>query len=399
MPQESESLQVVILEPYYGGSHAAFVDTLSRYSRHQYSVVTMPARKWKWRMRGAALWFAREDPRWMGHGGGRATSRPDVILCNDMLSVADLKALLGRPLRDVPIICYFHENQLTYPIPNEEDRDYQYGMTNITSCLASDAVWFNSSFHREGFLAAAQRLLGKMPDCVPSEVVEDIRKKSAVLYPPVSVDIDGLEDTPAALHRSRPAVGGRPLTILWPHRWEYDKNPEPFFEALIRLDEGGSDFRLAMVGEQFRTAPPAFAAVHDRLKAHVVHEGYLASRDEYLSLLAGCDVVVSTAIQENFGIAVVEAILLGCQPLLPNRLAYPELIPPGLHSSCLYSNDTALYPRLRELASGRGLLDDQERQSLHDSVKARFGRRNAVEALDEALTTVARGVHKSGSPE
>ena len=78
----------------------------------------------------------------------------DVILCNDMLSVADLRSFLPAGIRDVPIVCYFHENQLTYPIPEEQERDFQYGMTNITSCLAADAVWFNSRFHREDFLAA-----------------------------------------------------------------------------------------------------------------------------------------------------------------------------------------------------------------------------------------------------
>ena len=25
--------------------------------------------------------------------------------------------------------------------------------------------------------------------------------------------------------------------ILWNHRWEYDKNPEPFFQSLFRLKD------------------------------------------------------------------------------------------------------------------------------------------------------------------
>ncbi len=105
-------------------------------------------------MRGAAIWFAHQDDAWQSPGGGAA---PDVILCNDMLSVSDLRGLLEPRLRDVSIVCYLHENQLTYPIPVEQDRDFQYGMTNITSCLAADAVWFNSRFHLEDFLAAEDR--------------------------------------------------------------------------------------------------------------------------------------------------------------------------------------------------------------------------------------------------
>ncbi len=66
-----QKLNVALLEPYYGGSHAAFVDTLVRHSRHDMRVVTLPARKWKWRMRGASIWFAREDNEWLAGSNGR----------------------------------------------------------------------------------------------------------------------------------------------------------------------------------------------------------------------------------------------------------------------------------------------------------------------------------------
>jgi len=34
---------------------------------------------------------------------------------------------------------------------------------------------------------------------------------------------------------------------------------------------------------------------------------------------------VSFALQENFGYSIAEAVYLGCVPILPNRLVYPEL--------------------------------------------------------------------------
>ena len=47
-------------------------------------------------------------------------------------------------------------------------------------------------------------------------------------------------------------------------------------------------------------------------------------KEEYYDLLRRAKVVVSYALQENFGFAVQEATYLGCVPVLPNRLVYPE---------------------------------------------------------------------------
>lgn len=49
------------------------------------------------------------------------------------------------------------------------------------------------------------------------------------------------------------------------------------------------------------------------------------SKTEYYNLLARSKVIVSYALQENFGFGVAEAAFLGCTPVLPNRLVYPEL--------------------------------------------------------------------------
>lgn len=48
------------------------------------------------------------------------------------------------------------------------------------------------------------------------------------------------------------------------------------------------------------------------------------TKDEYYKLLAKSKIVVSFALQENFGYGVAEATYLGCVPVVPNRLVYPE---------------------------------------------------------------------------
>jgi glycosyltransferase involved in cell wall biosynthesis len=50
-------------------------------------------------------------------------------------------------------------------------------------------------------------------------------------------------------------------------------------------------------------------------------------KDQYYSLLSSSKAVVSYALQENFGFGIAEATYLGCQPVLPDRLVYPELYP------------------------------------------------------------------------
>ncbi len=379
----TNTLQVAILEPYYGGSHALFVDTLCNHSRHHCRVATMPARKWKWRMRGASAWFTMSRTDWMFGESGKPV---DVILCNDMMSVSDLRAMLPVGMKDVPIVCYFHENQLSYPIPDERDRDFQYGMTNILSCLASDAAWFNSDYHRRAFLAAADKLLRLMPDYVPENITETILQRSAVLSPPVDTETAANSQTPPKAYRG--CREGRPR-ILWSHRWEYDKNPKPFFDALVCLDQEGADFEVVCLGEQFRTAPPEFAVACEQLKPRLTHAGFVANRGAYCDLVASCDVVVSTAIQENFGISVIEAAMAGCQPVVPNRLAYPEVIPAAFHPQCLFGGDTDLLTHLRGVLTGPLRLSQPQRQSLANELVDRYGIPVAVARLDEGLEKVS----------
>ena len=72
-------------------------------------------------------------------------------------------------------------------------------------------------------------------------------------------------------------------------------------------------------------------------------------REDYAALLASSDVAVSTALNEFFGLAMIEAAYCGCLPLVPDRLAYPELYPPGMR----YAGEDALVARLRSAVLDR----------------------------------------------
>jgi glycosyltransferase involved in cell wall biosynthesis len=73
--------------------------------------------------------------------------------------------------------------------------------------------------------------------------------------------------------------------------------------------------------------PPALELFRTRHADRIEHMGYEPDQRRYLERLAACDWVLSTALHEFFGIAVVEALLCGCLPWLPDRLSYPELLP------------------------------------------------------------------------
>jgi len=299
-------MNILALEPYYGGSHKAFIDGLSKAGRHDWTLLMLPAHKWKWRMRHSAITFAAiaaELPP-------EARSY-DLLFCSDMLNLAEFAALAPVEIARLPKVIYFHENQLTYPVRFESERDCHFAMTNLTSALAADAVWFNSQFHAESFLGALAKFLKSMPDHQPIEAIEEIRAKSSVHQP-------GIGDFPA-----RQARKPGPVRILWAARWEHDKNPEDFFAALAILKAKDIPFRVSVIGQSFRDRPEVFGRAHSDFDEHVDLWGYQQNRDDYVQALCEADVVVSTANHEFFGIGVLEAIAAGAYPIVPERLSYP----------------------------------------------------------------------------
>jgi glycosyltransferase involved in cell wall biosynthesis len=133
---------------------------------------------------------------------------------------------------------------------------------------------------------------------------------------------------------------------LWNSRWEYDKAPEAFFAALRELEARGVDFRVIVAGEHVDPSEPSFQAARAWLGERALAWGYAPDDATYRERLWRADIVVSTAIQEFFGIGVIEAMYCGCAPILPRRLSYPELLPPGLHATCLYDGPDDLVAKL-----------------------------------------------------
>lgn len=377
------SLRILVLEPYWGGSHRAFLEGWKARSRHRFTVLAMPARHWKWRMRGAAVTLSRQAAAQSREGGTW-----DVLLCSDMLNLAEFAGLVPAALAGLPRVVYFHENQITYPDRAARERDVHFGLTNITTALAADRVLFNSLTHRSAFLEEIPRFLRRFPDRRPHWVREAVEAKSGVQHPGCHFDAEGVWPADAGPGgrgdaAERGGHGGDPPLIIWNHRWEFDKQPEVFFRALDRALDAGLEFRLALLGENFQVVPKPFLRARERYGPRVMRYGHEPSRARYTRWLLRGDLVVSTAIQENFGIATVEAIRLGCFPLLPNRLSYPELLPREHQAECLYDGEEELFRKLR-----RFLLDARaslKRRHALSRAMARFAWERRIGAFDAEL--------------
>ncbi len=342
---EGQGLPVRALDPFFGGSHRDFLVGLAAHSVHALDLHTLPGRHWAWRMHGGAAELALQARR-------SGTPRPAVIFAGSMLDLPLYRALAGAATAGVPTIVYFHENQLTYPLPEGAKRDLGYGWKNVMTALSADRVLFNSRYHHDEFFAAAEAFLARLPDCVPVGILDDIRAKAGVVH--LGCDLRRFDE-----HRWE--ARGAPPLVLWNQRWEYDKAPEDVAEALMCLAGEGLEFRVALAGKNHGPVPPVLRRLREALAGRVVQFGYVSSAAEYARLLWQSDVVVSAARHEFFGQAVVEAVYCGCRPVLPRRLSYPEIIPQEVHPLVLYE-EGRLVPALRAaLQRGREWSEDWQR--------------------------------------
>ena len=310
-------MNIVLLNPFYTSSHKQWTDILIKYSKHKITPITLPGRHWKWRMHHAGKYFAYEI--------ATLKSSFDMIICSDMMNVAEFRGILGALgkgnswYNKTPIITYFHENQITYPWSDQDPdpelkRDNHYGWINYTSCLSSDAVIFNSQFHKSSFLSALPPFLKQFPNEPQEDFIKSIEDKSSVL--PIGLELKHLLN----LKKQKNA---KPV-ILWNHRWEFDKNPALFFQTLIELKLSGLEFEVIVAGEKYKTYPKIFDEAAKELEDRIIHFGYLENRKQYETLLERSDILPITSNQDFFGISAIEGIAAGCIPFMPKRLAFPE---------------------------------------------------------------------------
>nr|XP_056717424.1 glycosyltransferase-like domain-containing protein 1 isoform X2 [Euleptes europaea] len=383
-------MSILLIEAFYGGSHKQLVDLLQE-EIEDCVLFTLPAKKWHWRARTAAVYFMQTVP---------ASADYRILFASSVLNLTEIVAL--RPdLGKLKKVLYFHENQLIYPVQKCQERDFQYGYNQILSWFMpehklahiknmpgakgngttcpfmslpvqeknnrtvgltknsnSDLMLFDYKTQTECCTPLQERLHN--PLTTPKELTE---------LTPSKCTSHCQEDQPQSTCNLCRTPGGlecqqKPLHIIWPHRWEHDKDPESFFKILLKMKQMELSFHVSVLGETFTHVPVIFSEAQKALGSSVLHWGYLPSKDEYFQVLCMADVVISTAKHEFFGVAMIEAVYCGCYPLCPKALVYPEIFP----AEYLYSTPEQLFKRLRNFCKRPDIV----RKHLYKGEMAQF---------------------------
>lgn len=308
--------RILILEPYFGGSHKNFLEGLMRNVPADYTVLSLPARKWKMRMQLSAQWFIEQ--LWKVPIKERIF---DTVLCSTFVDVAVFRALAGMLdgwNNNTKICLYFHENQFAYPNRTKDPSLHHFTSINFNSALSADSIAFNSHYNMQSFTNGCKRYLKFASDMCFENILKDVTSKSVVIWP--GINFSEIDEQKSKRQESGPV-------ILWNHRWEHDKNPELFFAGLEWLQQKEIPFKLIVLGQSFRQSPECFKKAEKTFKNEIRHFGFIDSYANYIKQLKQGTIVVSTSDHEFYGISVIEAVRAGCRPLLPNRLSYPELFP------------------------------------------------------------------------
>jgi len=153
----------------------------------------------------------------------------------------------------------------------------------------ADFLFFNSYFHKE--LACHTRVVDR----------EKAFAMGSIVYP---------EGIPTDVPKEN--------IVVFPHRLCPEKQPELFDSIAEKLRVDFPDWQFVKSQEIKR------------------------NKRDYYHLLASSKIAVSCNLQETFGLSMVEAVMAGCIPVVPNRLSYVELYDPLF----IYQDESVLYKTL-----------------------------------------------------
>lgn len=320
-------MRILLLSAYDTLSHRHWRESLVvQFPEFEWTTLYLAPRFFNFRVRSNPL-------SWIDQYSDQLQQAYDLVVATSLVDMSTLRGLVPA-LAQTPLWLYCHENQFAYPSSSTQQargalkHDLDVKMVFLYNCLCADTISFNSGWNRHTALQGLEQLIKAFPEKFDNQILEKVRKKSDVLAVPLNC-------LSADTKANNQSLGGESaLRIVWNHRWEYDKGPEyllAFVKALSKrkLPKRILPIVLDIVGQQFRQRPEAFARLQqffdgENSTVKLDNFGFIESRETYLKCLQEADIVLSTALHDFQGLSMLEAVQLGCVPLLPDRLAYPE---------------------------------------------------------------------------
>jgi hypothetical protein len=302
-------LDILALEPFFGGVRRDMLETLVRCSRHRWTVLKLPPRRIERRLSVAANWFAEQLTRhWVG--------RVDLLFTSEAMNLASLFRLMPQLARK-PSVVYFHENQLPDIHTNT---DSPLDLVNLNTANAATEIWFNSDWHRKTFLQRAKVLVERHPEINAHRPLPQLKRKASVIPPAID-----MSEVTQAQHSGIERDG---TALFFETR---DAEVGLLNKALAMLRARAEEFRLITVG-------PVEGLSNDYPR-QTLSESDNAS---HARGLCESGVIVSTKPDAASDFLVVRGLAAGCRPILPASGFYPELLPATMRASSLYDFTPAM---------------------------------------------------------
>lgn len=354
----SSQLDILALEPFFGGPRRAMLETIMRYSRHRWTLLKLPPRRIERRLAAAAHWFAEQLSRhWVG--------RVDVVFTSEAMNLQDLMRQVPE-LRSKPAVVYFHDDQLP---PVGQRAESPFHLVNLSSANAATEIWFNSVYHLKTFLQKATSLVELHQELAGRNPLPELAAKTQLVPPPVDLAMTHEIGAERAIERD-------PRLLFVDTR---DARVPVLNDALMALTRRGERFRLVTVGP--------VEGLDDELPRVTVGE---EDEPSQIRALHEASVMVSARPGASADLHAIRGLHVGCWPIFPNSGVYPELLPQSLHSLCLYEG--ASVDRLvNQLQNVWWVAQPPDYRKDLDRILAQFDAMRACDALDERLENLASG--------
>ena len=344
-------LDILALEPFYGGARKSMLESVMRHSRHRWTLLKLPPRRIERRLAAAAHWFAEQLSRhWVG--------RVDVLFTSEAMNLADLVRLVPE-LQKKPRVVYFHDNQLP-PVGSAQENALTG--VNLATATAASEIWFNTHFHLKTFLKRAAAFFERHPELSGRHLPQEFAAKAQVMAPPVDQSL-------SQAIREREAIARDPRLIFVDTR---DANMQLLNEGLGGLYRRGEKYNLVTVGP--------VDGLDENLPRRTVSE-----RDEEAQIRAlhEAAVLVSARPGAPYDHYAVRALQLGCWPIFPSNGFYPELLPQSLHSLCLY--DSTVDKFVNQMQNVWWVVQPKGYEEELSEILSQFDSMRACEAMDDRL--------------